>query len=232
MSRVARLTDCYFCGPRTKHFRFQVEGPERFQFQPGQHISVLHDVNGREEARPYSIASPPRGDNSLELCLNRVDEGAFSNYLFDLPRGARVRFEGPEGGFVLCPRGRDALFTATGTGIAPIRSMLHHLLATGTSRDMALLFGVRYENSILYRDEFERLAREHPTFRFIPTLSRPGEHWTGETGYVQEHVLRLLAGRSDVDVYLCGLKAMVDEVRGLLAASGFDLRSVFYEKYD
>ncbi len=75
-------------------------------------------------------------------------------------------------------------------------------------------------------------AARHPAFRFVPTLSRPGEHWKGTTGYVQEHVLRLLEGRRDVDVYICGLKAMVDDVRSQLEASGHDRAAIFYEKYD
>ena len=71
------------------------------------------------------------------------------------------------------------LFVATGTGIAPIRSMLQHVFSLGTERRLTLLFGARYASGLLYRKEFERLASEHQNFVFLPTLSRPDDIWSG-----------------------------------------------------
>ncbi len=239
--RQATLVESHFCAPHTKHFLFRVENCERFDFLPGQFVSLTHDFQGAEVTRSYSIASPPRRDNLIELCLNRSEPSRFAGYLFGLEPGARVRLAGPHGEFVLQPGAlrsgsppHDSLFVATGSGLAPIRSMLHHLLeATRSAPPQAwLLFGVRAEKGILYRDEFERLAAEHPNFHFVPTLSRPGEGWHGATGYVQEHLERLLGSRTGLDAYLCGLKAMVDEVRALLERAGFDPASILYEKYD
>lgn len=232
MTREATLIESHFCAPHTRHFQFRVEGPAPFQFQPGQYITLVGRFDGQEMQRPYSIASPPRGDNSLDLCLNLIEKGQFSKFLFEMKPGQQLWVKGPDGSFLLRPEPRDTLFVATGTGISPIRAMIHYLFGRGTSRQITLLFGVRYEESILYRQEFEQLAAQHPNFKFVVTLSRLGEHWPGATGYVQEHVLSLLGGRTDVDVYACGLKTMVNEVRGLLLKNGFDERSIFYEKYD
>src|SRR5262245_38697148 len=114
----------------TKHFEWEVVEGGAFDFVAGQFVSMTIMHEGRELTRAYSIASPPRGDDRFELCLNRVPNGAFSKYLCDLEPGASMAFNGPHGFFtVQLPVERDLLFVATGTGIAPIRSMLADLFA-------------------------------------------------------------------------------------------------------
>jgi NAD(P)H-flavin reductase len=97
---------------------------------------------------------------------------------------------------------------------------------------ITLLFGVRYESHLMYRSEFEDLAARFPQFRFWPTLSRPDETWPGRAGHVQAHLLEAVGARRDMDVYLCGLKPMVDDVRAILKGMGFDRKQILYEKYD
>jgi CDP-4-dehydro-6-deoxyglucose reductase len=140
--------------------------------------------------------------------------------------------KGPLGHFVLKNPPNDSIFVATGTGIAPFRSMLHAHLEAHPDRQFTLVFGVRFEPSLLYRTEFERLANDNPHFRFLPTLSRPEESWNGLKGHVQQHVMDTLGDRRDVDVYICGLKAMVDDLRGNLKEVGLDRRQIIFEKYD
>jgi ferredoxin-NADP reductase len=192
-----------------------------------------HD--GREITRAYSIASPPRADNTFDLCLNRVPEGFFSNFLCDLSEGESVPFHGPHGYFVLKNPVRDSIFIGTGTGIAPLRGMLHWLFADPArhqGREFWLVFGVRYESDLYYNDEFLQMARQHPNFHYIPTLSRQNPTWEGARGYVQEHVRRIAAGRTDMDAYICGLKDMVLANRDLLKELGWDRKSILYERFD
>ena len=233
-AREATLLASHFCAPHTKHFRFRAEGGERFEFQPGQFVSLTHVVEDTEMTRYYSIASPPRADNQFDLCLNRSETSPsrFATFLFELEAGARLRLGGPFGEFRLRPEARDSLFIATGTGIAPFRAMVPHFLASRPACRAWLLYGVRSEKNILFAAEFSALAAAEPRFRFLPTLSRPPEGWHGATGYVQEHLERLLAGRSDLDVYLCGLTAMVNEVRGQLESAGLPPEAIVSEKYD
>jgi CDP-4-dehydro-6-deoxyglucose reductase, E3 len=100
------------------------------------------------------------------------------------------------------------------------------------AKQLTLLFGVRHENSIYYRNDFDALVRQHSNSRFWPTLSRPESSWTGRSGHVQTHLLEAIGDRRDLDVYICGLKAMVDDVRGILKAMGFDRKQIIFEKYD
>lgn len=226
LARVEALT------PSTKHFEWEALGPKRFTFTPGQFLSLHLERHGADDVRPYSLASRPRGDNRFDLCLNRVEGGYFSNYLCDLAPGAEIEFDGPYGFFVLREPPRDCVFVATGTGIAPIRGMLQELFARGADAETWLLFGVRYPETLLYRNEFAELAAQHPNFHFWPTLSRPPADWAGRRGHVQEHVERLLAERPGLDVYFCGLKAMVDDLRQRLKARGLERKQIRYEKYD
>ncbi len=234
LRRVVALT------PSTKHFEWEVIEGDAFEFYAGQFVSLEVPCNGEPEARPYSIASAPRGDSRFDLCLNRVEGGYVSNYLCDLQTNAVINMKGPHGSFVVSqPVEQDLVFIATGTGIAPIRGMLAEIFADASKRGEALshnvwlLFGVRHPDTILYREELEAWAAANPRFHFVPTLSRPPADWRGETGYVQEHLRKLFAGRGDFKAYICGLKAMVDEVRFILKNEfGLDRKQIRFEKYD
>src|SRR5215470_16606709 len=227
----------------TRHLEFEaLERP--FGFVPGLWLSLTHArPDGEEITRAYSIASAPNG-NRFALCLNRVQDGFMSNYLCDLAVGTEISAQGPFGNFVLRPPLRDTIFIATGTGIAPFRSMLKDLLEP-TFEDRVgragspvephqfwLLFGARREQDIYYQQEFERLARVHPNFHFLPTLSRASAEWTGLRGYVQEHVREIVGNRTDMHAYICGLDRMVSANRDLLKSLGWDRKSIRYEKYD
>ena len=218
-----------------RHFEFEVPDTADFHFIPGQFVSVIDREDAKEITRAYSIASP-RNENRFALCLNRVPDGIVSPYLFELQPGDEIEIQEPLGYFTLRHPGRRAVLVATGTGIAPFRSiLLDHL--PRTEPHVTLLFGVRYEAGLLYYDEFRRLEQEHPTFKFLPTVTRPSETWTGRTGRVQSHLdealdLKSYEEKSTIDVYICGLKEMVDDVRRELKARGFDRKQIIYEKYD
>jgi CDP-4-dehydro-6-deoxyglucose reductase len=226
----ARLIEVADIADEVRHFVFEAESDD-FAFIPGQFVSLSDMVEGKRVTRAYSIASAPQGA-LFELCLNRVKEGHLSPRLFEMQVGDTIDMQGPLGYFVLRNPPSDAVLIATGTGIAPFRAMLKAHLAHDHAHAYTLVFGVRYERNLMYREEFERLAAQHPNFRFWPTLSRPDAAWTGRTGHVQAHALEAIGDRRDVDVYICGLKLMVDDVRARLKELGFDRKRIIYEKYD
>ena len=227
----ARLIESREIAPGVRHFSFEALGVERLDFVPGQFTSFTSLIEGKEITRAYSLAGAPSGTNRFELCLNRVDPGHLSPRLFDMKPGDRIEMRLPLGMFVLRQPPRDSILIATGTGIAPFRSMLQAHLSE-SSPAFTLLFGVRYESHLLYRGEFEELAVRRPHFRFWPTLTRPDEGWKGRQGRVQMHLMDAIGDRRDIDFYLCGLKEMVDDVRRMLKSLGFDRKQMFYEKYD
>jgi ferredoxin-NADP reductase len=233
---TARLTRSTAMSEFTKHLEFEMKSVPRFGFVAGQWMSFkTAKPDGEEITRAYSIASPPCEDNLFALCLNRVQDGYMSNFLCDMKAGDEVSCQGPFGDFTLRPPMRDTVFIATGTGIAPFRSMLHWLLADETrhqGKHLSLIFGNRTEKDIYYHDEFQRLASEHTNFHYQPTLSRGGPEWQGLRGYVQEHVPSIARERIDMHAYICGLDKMVKANRELLKSLGWDRKSILYEKYD
>src|SRR4029077_10789662 len=134
-----------------------------------------------------------------------------------------ISCQGPFGDFILRPPLRDTLFIATGTGIAPFRSMLHWLLADPArhqDKQLWLLFGNRTQEDIYYHQEFLSLAARHANFHYLPTLSRGAPEWQDLRGYVQEHVARIVRGRADMHAYICGLDKMIKANRELLKGMG------------
>jgi NAD(P)H-flavin reductase len=225
----ARLVESYEVAPSTRHFTFDIPELESFPFLAGQFVSLSAPIQGRVITRAYSLASRAAA-NRFELCLNIVEDGLFSPMLFAMQPGDTVDLSGPLGYFHWRQPAADSILVATGTGIAPFRGMLQEPLGEAK---VALVFGVRYEASLMYRTEFEALAAEKPDqFQFLPVLSRGGESWTGRRGHVQTHVLETIGDRRDVNVYICGMKAMVDDLRTQLKALGFDRKRIIYEKYD
>ena len=228
---TAKLLESSEIAPDVRHFVFEVQDAESFSYVPGQFVSFTADIGGSPITRAYSMASPP-GGRRFELCLNRVLEGHLSPYLFDLKPGDQIQATGPWGSFIFRQPAEDSVLVAAGTGIVPFRAMLRDQLARDRSHQYTLLFGVRHERGLLYRREFEELAEMHPNFRFWPTLSRPETDWTGRAAHVQQHLFEAIGERRDVNVFICGLKAMVDDVRSILKAQGFDRKQIIYEKYD
>lgn len=194
---ISEVAQCY-------HFEFAVEGVDSFPFASGQFVSaVAEDANGKQQTRAYSIASAPRG-NRFDLCVNRVENGFFSNHLADLPDlpvGSAIQIHGPHGYFTLHQPVTDSILIATGTGVAPMRGYVQWLFpADGPDRsegkDIWLVYGTRHETDIYYKEEFEALAARKPNFHYLPTLSRAQDDWTGLRGHVQVHISKIAEERA------------------------------------
>jgi NAD(P)H-flavin reductase len=218
----ARLIEWRELGPATRHFEFEAEDWDGV-FTPGQFLSLT----ANDITRAYSIASPPNGPR-FGLCANHVPGGQFSPWLFSRKLRDEIEFKGPYGVFTPRPHGSDSILVATGTGVAPFRSFLGGAL----KGNCTLILGTRHESGLLYDAEWRELTQSRPGFTYWPTLTRPSPEWRGLTGRVQPHVMRALGDRRDIDVYICGLHDMVNELRAQLKAAGLDRKHIIYEKYD
>lgn len=224
---------------QTKHLVFGIEDFPNFDFAAGQFISLVAPKEGKSITRAYSLASAPRG-NEFDLCLNRVQDGFFSNLLCDMKQGEIVKFHGPHGTFVLRNPLRDCLLIATGTGIAPIRGFVQWLFSDShhQGKQIYLVYGTRYPANIYYKDYFDLVAQDFPNFHYIVTLSRGGDDWRGERGHVQDQVRRIIQSRPEserlnMDAYICGLNQMVSSTRKLLKEDlGWDRKQIVFERYD
>jgi NAD(P)H-flavin reductase len=202
---------------------FRLSDPKEITFKAGQFVSfdVLSPRLNKPVTRPYSIASSPGQRDCVTLLLNLVPGGPGSTYLFSLKEGDETSFKGPAGSFYLKEDGtRDLLLVATGTGIAPFRSMVYYLLGQGYNRQITLYWGLRSQRDLYYQDELNALAARHANFRFITTLSRPEPGWTGETGRVTRLIDERVTSVADLSVYLCGNSGMLEDVAAIVRKKG------------
>ena len=193
-----------------------------FAFLAGQYIDITGPGGVK---RSYSIASSAQAAAKLELHIRRVDGGALSRYWFDEAKpNDLLRFRGPLGTFFLRDvAGLDLIFLATGTGYAPVHSMLASLQglpAERRPRSTSLYWGGRLPHDI-YVDP----VGEHPALDFVPVLSRAAPAWDGARGHVQATLLtRHTRPLAEAAVYACGSDAMIHSARTALCAAGLNPR--------
>ena len=229
---TAVATKAIEVSPTVRRYFLRLEGPKPLEFKAGQFIMAdLTKPGGGKHMRSYSVASPPHQKDPVELIIKYVDNGVASEFFWNsLKEGDSFSSRGPFGAFVMKePLPGEVMFVATGTGVAPLRSMIHHLYHTGEGqkRKIWLFLGIRYETEILYDDEWKELAAKH-NFVYIPTISRP-KNWSGEVGYVQEKVKNKFDGSRETSVYSCGGDAMVKALKAVLEEKGFKKEQLHYE---
>lgn len=224
----------------TRRFFIKVPELEQFNFKPGQFVTLDLPIHEKPNKRwrSYSIASWPDGSNIFELCIVLLEGGLGTTYLFnEIKEGSELTLRGPVGVFTL-PEviEKDLYLICTGTGIAPFRSMLHHITIHNIPhKDIYLIFGTRKKENLLYYDELRELTQDIPGLHYIPTLSR--EEWEGKTGYVHQVYQDLVAdkkaagGECIASFYLCGWKDMIDEAKRRILEMGFDRKCVHQELY-
>lgn len=214
---------------------------EDFTFEAGQYIDILLPGGRR---RSFSIASPPHDARPLELHIRRVVGGEFTDRLFhDDMRSALLTIEGPLGSFTYrsaatgatpaaMPAARPMLLIGGGTGIAPLLSMLRHMIENGMARDMRLFWGVRSEEDLYAHARLDDLSRRATTLRYTPVLSEPKASWTGLTGWVHEAALRGIDDLEAVDVYAAGPPAMIAAIQREYAARGSATNGLYFDSFD
>ena len=225
----------------TRRFWIQIPEMEAFDFQPGQFVTLDLPIHEKPNKRwrSYSIASWPDGTNVIELLIVLLEGGAGTTFLFnEVKEGSELTLRGPQGVFTLPEQlDKDLFFICTGTGIAPFRSMLHHIQRFQIPhRNIYLLFGTRAQKDLLYVDDMRQLEQEVDHFQYIPTLSR--EQWNGCCGYVHALYENLVHEKRNGDpqvppanFYLCGWKNMIDEARTRIQQLGYDRKAIHLELY-
>jgi ferredoxin-NADP reductase len=231
----------------TKRFWIEVPELEVFDFKPGQFVTLDLPIHEKPNKRwrSYSIASWPDGTNVFELVIVLVEDGLGTPYLFNqINVGSELILRGPQGVFTLPePIDRDLYLICTGTGIAPFRSMAHHILNHQVPHEnIYLIFGCRKFTDCLYGKEMKELEKQVALFKYIPTYSRetPSDPDI-RTGYVHA-VYEELCKNSALECngngivkpayfYLCGWKNMIDEARQKIVALGYDRKAIHLELY-
>lgn len=219
----------------TRRYWLRIPEMDEFDFKPGQFVTLefpIHEKPARRW-RSYSIASAPNHTNEIELVIVLLEGGAGTTWLFNNAKeGTEIPVRGPQGVFTLPDEiDHDLFFICTGTGIAPFRSMLHHIRETGLPayRNIYLLSGTRTQKDLLYHQEMKQVEKDMKNVHYIPTLSR--EKWEGRTGYVHPVYEELVAGKQPAHFYLCGWKEMINEAKQRIQALGYERKTIHQELY-
>jgi CDP-4-dehydro-6-deoxyglucose reductase len=193
-----------------------------FVFLEGQFIDIIGPNSVR---RSYSIASIS-SNKEIILLIKRVKGGELSNYWFNEAKSSDLlRIEGPKGTFFLRDRAKPLVFLATGTGIAPIISILDGLDSNPDfhqTENISLFWGNRVQRDFVWKPNFKKINVD-----FYPIISRKDDEWKGQVGYVQNVALRISDSARKVNVYACGASEMINSAKFSFVGAGLS-ESDFY----
>lgn len=223
-------------------FKFKLKKPQEINFKAGQYLILK--IN--DKSRLYSIASPEQSKNVFELLVELIDGGLASEYLKNLKRGEEVIFQGPVGMFTLRKNNKPKIFLATGTGIAPIRSIIKSIFNTQFSIFNNYLFwGIRELKELYFFNEFENLSKRNKNFQFKICFSQekdidnldPTYFFKGrvnlalENFFLQNSINNNLLVNS-FDYYLCGGKETVMSLINFLKEKGVKTDNILFERFN
>lgn len=234
--RIARLVPL---APDVMQVWLRLPSVERLPFQAGQYLDVLLEGGRR---RSFSIASPPHDSELLELHVRRVSGGGFTERLFGAPAasapalgaGALLRIEGPLGQFIYRAGEGPVVMVAGGTGFAPLKSMLRHVLENGMRRAIHFYWGARHGEDLYEQARMLEWARRYPQLTFTAVLSEAsrGEATHHRTGWVHEAVLADHPHLAGLEVYAAGPPAMIEALRSSFPSHGLDPARLYFDSFD
>jgi NAD(P)H-flavin reductase len=207
-ARITRSFDLRVADPSTNH---------RVEFIPGQ-VAILRVPH--HDPAYFAFASAP-DDPDLEVLVKQ--KAGASTAIYEMHEGETIDLVGIAGhGFKLHEQQqRDLVFIAMGTGVAPLRSALRHVLKRKHDfGQLVVLYGARTPDDFCYRDETDTWEDAGVELRQV--ISRPDGHdWSGPTGYVQSLLDNVLRSLQSPVALICGSKEMIDQTRERLAKMGF-----------
>jgi CDP-4-dehydro-6-deoxyglucose reductase/terephthalate 1,2-dioxygenase reductase component len=205
--------------PDVSVLHLRLPAGQRARFAAGQYLEVILPDGQR---RAFSMANAPHENDGVQLHIRHMPgKGFTASAVPGLVKGDSLRIELPHGDFRLREDSdRPLLFVAGGTGFAPVKSIIDHIIKRGIERPMTLFWGCRDPSGLYAGDVVARWQRQRPTLRYEPVISDPldAASWPGRRGLVHQAVLDSFESLSGFDVYACGAPAMIQALRTALQA--------------
>ena len=220
-----------------KQLTLRLEDPDSIEYKAGQFVQIEtpeYELTDEPVYRAYSMSSVPSSHNTIEMQIRLVPDGICTTYVHKyLKVGNTMTVNGPYGDFHLSDNKREMICIAGGSGMAPLKSILHDMREKGIRRKATYFFGAKARRDLFLLDEMKQLEHDLHDFRFIPALSEPAaeDHWEGETGLITEVVDRHVGDLSDAEAYLCGSPFMIDACIVVLKNHGMPDGNIFYDKF-
>jgi ferredoxin-NADP reductase len=215
---------------------FYLKPNARFgSYRPGAYVNVRLAVDGQTNQRSYSLSSAPRADGLIAITVKRVRGGRVSNWLADTLRpGDVLELSAPQGQFLLPdPPPARLLMLSAGSGITPVMSMLRQLVATEQPSEVVFLHFARTPEDIVFKQELEHIAQQHPRLRIGLCVEAADRRWTGPRGRFSATLLQHSAPDfRSLDTYLCGPAGFMQSVIQTLEQADADLSKLRYERFN
>ena len=230
-SRVAKLEQV---APDVIVMSLQLPANEALAYRAGQYIEFLLKDGKR---RSYSMANAPSSlDSPLTLHIRHMPGGLFTDHVFTTMKERDIlRFEGPHGSFFLREdSNKPIVLLASGTGFAPIKALIEHLIHLKSERPFTLYWGGRRPHDLYMHGLCEQWAQILPHFRYVPVVSDPlpEDGWTGRSGFVHAAVMEDLPDLSGHEVYACGAPIVVESAqRDYIARCGLPAEEFFADAF-
>lgn len=189
----------------------------KFKYLPGQYIDLI----AGNVRRSYSIASAKPTSIGIELHIRLLQDGEFSEVLRHSTLNQLMRIEGPKGTFFIREAASPIIFIAGGTGFAPVKAMVEGLLASQSSREIYIYWGMT-QASFFYMDTAKTWASAFEYVHYVPVVSIADNTWSGRVGFVHQAVMDDFADLSEYHVYACGSPLMIDAAKAAFSAQGLD----------
>ncbi|MGK5074060.1 CDP-6-deoxy-delta-3,4-glucoseen reductase [Janthinobacterium sp. ZB1P44] len=207
----SRVTTIEKVAPDVVVLTLQLPASERLNYRAGQYIEIMLRDNKR---RSYSMASAPVEGGPVSLHIRHMPGGLFTDQVFGTMKERDIlRFEGPMGTFFLREDSdKPIVLLASGTGFAPLKAIVEHMINEQSPRPITLYWGGRRPHD-LYMDALCRQwAADLPQFTYVPVISEalPEDAWSGRTGFVHQAVMADLPDLSAYQVYACGAPIVVE----------------------
>jgi ferredoxin-NADP reductase len=210
--------------------------PDWAGHRAGQHVDVrLTAEDGYQAQRSYSIASAPE-DDDLVLTVEWIEDGEVSSYLVgELHAGDELELRGPIGGYFVWEQalGGPLVLLGGGSGIAPLRAMLRHHRAVGSTVPVRLLYSARAERELIFRDELVRAGGGGTVdVRFTLTREQPPD-WPGYARRIDRELIADVAWPPDERplIYVCGPTGFVEAAADALVSLGHDPGRIRTERF-
>lgn len=223
--------------PDTTTYILAAHPPLRFDYKPGQFVTLDLPVDGRILRRSYTISSSPSRPHTLSVTVKRVPDGRASAWLHaTMAPGLELELTGPHGRFTCADRpAAKLLLIAAGSGITPMMSMLRWAADTRSAADIVMINHVRTPEDVIFALELQHLSAQLGDalrLAVVPSRRGPGQPWFGLTGRFSEAQLRALAPDfMEREIYLCGPGGYMDAARTLVRGLGFPMARLHEESF-
>ena len=200
-----------------KSFRFKLE--QDIAFKPGQFFFVAIKIGGVERVKHFSFSNSPTEKGYIEF-TKRITASEFSQGLDRLKVGDWARIKMPLGSFTFEGEYQRVAFLSGAIGITPIRSICKFLTDKGLPTDTVILYGNNKEEDIIFREDFDRMARANKNLRIVYILTSPDidrQKWTGRTGLIDDQMVKEeIPDYQERVFYICGPPKMVESLLDIL----------------